>query len=86
MPPEGSLEVESAPEPMPVCDAVELPFFFVCSVIDALMGVEVAATAPAATANGVYVIWRYVVTKGLRVPSVVVQTASVVLESEQSPA
>ena len=71
---------------MPVCDTVELAFFFVCSVIEALMEVEVAATTPAATAKGVYAIWRYVVTKGLFVPSVVVQTASVVPESEQSPA
>ena len=71
---------------MPVCDPVELAFFFVCSVIEALMGVEVAATAPAATANGVYAICRYVVTSVLCVPSVVVQTASVVPESEQSPA
>lgn len=73
---------------MPVCDKVELAPFFVCPVTEALMGVEVAATAPAATAKGAYAIWPawYVVTEDLCVSSVIVQTASVVPESEQSPA
>ena len=88
VPAEGSLVVGSAPAFMPTCDKVELASFFVCPVIEALMGVEVAATAPATTAKGVYAIWSawYVVTKGLCLPSVIVQTASVVPESEQSPA
>ena len=73
---------------MPVCDKVELAPFFVCPVTEALMGVEVAATVPATTAKGVYTIWSawYVVAEELCVRSVIVQTASVVPESEQSPA
>ena len=88
MPAEGSAVLEFASGSVPACDNVELASFFVCPVTEALMGVEVAATAPVARAKGVYAIWLawYVVTEGLCLPSVIVQTASVVPESEQSPA
>ncbi len=90
VPAEGSLVVESAPESMPACSTDELASFCVCSVVEALIGGGVAVTVPAATATatakGVYILSaRYVATKGLRVPSVVVQTASVVPEREQPP-
>ena len=88
VPAEGSLVVESAPESMPACSTDELASFCVCSVVEALIGGGVAVTVPAATATakGVYILSaRYVATKGLRVPSVVVQTALVVPESTQSP-
>ena len=79
--------VEYVTRSVPECNAVELASFFVYSVGAALVEGEVAVTAPAATMKGVGFIFSSlnVDVVGRCVPSVAVQTASVVPESTQVP-
>ena len=72
---------------VPECNAVELASFFVYSVVAALVEVKAAVTAAAATMKGLGSMYfsLNVDVVGCCVPSVAVQTASVVPESTQVP-
>ena len=77
--------VESVTSSVPECDTVELASFFGYSVVRALVEGKVVVTAPVVT-NGTRVISSSLnVAVGCCVPSVAVQTASVVPESIQVP-
>ena len=79
--------MEYVTKSVPGCNTVELASLFVYSVVAALVEGKAAVTAPAATTKGAGFIsssW-YVDVVGRCVPSVAVQTASVVPESTQVP-
>ena len=70
---------------VPECDTVELASFFVYSVVEALMEGKVVVTAPMVTRDTRFISPSLNVAVGCCVPSVAVQTASVVPESIQVP-
>ena len=76
---------ESVTRPVSECDTVELASFFVYSVMEALVEGKVVVTAPVVTNDMRFISSSLKVDVGCCVPSVAVQTASVVPESVQLP-